>query len=209
MTPSSFAARRIGGLAIAIGGVTLIGIVSIILFFTFGGVFGPLNDLCNGVEAILTAVLAWRMYPWLRSHSQRLSLFTLVAAWAGAFIASIGSALVILGFTGWYLAALYTMVGYALVGLWLLSVNYAALQSFSWPRRLAQLGLATGVFMTVGFLAGPGIVGGVDAVDAAPWFVNVGQLGGLGWFLLYPIWCLWLGRLLLSQIVARPITTHS
>ncbi len=40
MTLSNFPARRIGKLAIAIGGATLIGIVSIILFFTVGGVCG-------------------------------------------------------------------------------------------------------------------------------------------------------------------------
>jgi hypothetical protein len=67
MTPSSFAACRIGGLAIASGSVTLLGIVTLMLFFAVGGVFGLLNDVCNAVEAILSAVLAWRMHSWLRS----------------------------------------------------------------------------------------------------------------------------------------------
>src|SRR6266498_5543567 len=86
-------------LAIAVGAMTLLGVVSIILFFTVGGVFGMLNDVCNGVEAILSALLVWRMHPWLRSHAPRLSRFSLIAAWVGALIASIGSALIILDFT--------------------------------------------------------------------------------------------------------------
>ena len=73
------------------------------------------------------------------------------------------------------------------------------LQSCSWPRRLAQLGLLTAACMAVGFLAGPGILGGVDDLDAAPWIVNSGLLGGLGWMFLYSFWRLWLGRVLVSN----------
>ncbi len=199
MTPSNFLTRSIGGLAIAIGGVTLLGTVSLILFFTIGGRFGTLNDLCNAVEAILSAVLAWRMYPWLRSHAPRLSGFALIAAWAGALIATIGSALIIFDVTGWYLAGLYTMLGYALVGMWLFALNLAAPRGFPWPRRLAQLGLLTAACIAIGFLSGPGILGSVDDVGAAPWFVNLGLLGSMGWMFLYPCWCLWLGRLLVSK----------
>jgi hypothetical protein len=199
MTSINFPTRAIGWLAITIGGVTFLGIASIILFFTVGGVFGALNDVCNGVEAILSAVLAWRMHRWLRSHAPRLSLFALITAWVGALIATIGSALIIRDVTGWYLAGLYTMFGYALIGVWLFGLNYAALQSFSWPRRLAQLGLLTAGCMAIGFLASPGILSGVDDTDAAPWFVNLGLLGSLGWMFLYPFWCMWLGRLLVSN----------
>lgn len=201
MTPSNLAARPIGWLAIAIGAVTLTGIVSIILFFSVGGIFGTLNDVCNGVEALLSAVLAWSLYPWLRSHASRLSRFTLIAASAGALIAVIGSALIIRDITGWYLAGLYTMFGYALFGVWLFALNWAALRSLWLQRRLAQLGMLTAVCMAIGFLAGPGILGGVDDTGAAPWYVNLGLLGSLGWMVLYPSWCFRLGRLLVPRSV--------
>lgn len=186
MTPSHFPARRIGGLALATSGVTLIGIVSIVLFFTVGGIFGTLNDLANVVEAILSAVLAWALYPVYHAHAPRLSRCTLITAWLGALIATIGSALIILDVTGWYLAGLYTMAGYALAGVWLFGLNHAALQSSLWPRRLAQLGQLTAVCMAIGFLSVPGILGGIDSVDTAMWFVSLGLLGSLGWLLLYP-----------------------
>jgi hypothetical protein len=207
MTPSNIPTRSIGGLAIAIGGVTVIGTVSLILFFAVGGSFGALNDVCNGVEAILSAVLAWALYRLYRAQSARLSLFALIAAWVGALIAVIGSALIIFDFTGWYLAGLYTMFGYALVGVWLFGLNAAALRSFSWPRRLVQLGLVTAACMAVGFLAGPGILGGLDDTDTAPWFVNVGLLGSLGWMFLYPCWCLWLGRMLVTNSATMDVAT--
>jgi len=207
MNASNFPTRSIGVLALAIGGVTLIGIVLLILFFTVGGGFGTLNDLCNAVEAILSAALAWNLYPWLRLHAPRLSGFALIAASLGALIAALGSALIIFDFTGWYLAGLYTMFGFALVGMWLFVLNIAVLRSFAWPRRLAQLGLLTAVCMAVGFLAGPGIPRGMDDPDAAPWFVNLGLLGSLGWMFLYPFWSLWLGRLLVSNS-ARTALRH-
>ncbi len=198
MAASTFPSRPIGWLVIAIGAVTLLGIVSIVLFFVAGGGFGTLNDMCNGVEAILSAVLAWALHPFYRAQSARLSGLALIAACVGALVATIGSVLVIFDFTGWYLAGVYTMFGYALVGVWLFGLNYATLRSFLWPRRLAQLGLLAAACMALGFLAGPGIPGGVDNADTAPWFVNLGLLGSLGWMFLYPFWCLGLGRLLIS-----------
>jgi hypothetical protein len=209
MAASTFPSRLIGWLAITIGAVTLLGVVSIVLLFSVGGIFGLLNDVCNGVEAILSALLAWIFYSSYRAQPARSSDFTLIAAWVGALIAVIGSALIIFDFTGWYLAGLYTMFGYALFGLWLFGLNYAALLSLPWPRRLAQLGLLTAACMAIGFLAGPGILGSVDDAEAAPWFVNVGLLGSLGWMFLYPCWCLWLGRLLVTNSRTMHVATRA
>jgi len=209
MAASNFPSRTIGWLLIIIGGVTFLGVVSLILFFTVGGVFGLLNDLSNGAEAILSAMLAWALYPLCRAQASRLSRFMLIAAWVGALIATIGSALIIRDVTGWYLAGLYTMFGFALFGVWLFGLNYAALRSFRLPRRLAQCGLVTAGCMTIGFLAGPGILGGVADMDAAPWFVNLGLLGSLGWMFLYPFWCLWLGRLLVSNSVTMQVASQA
>jgi hypothetical protein len=186
----------------------LLGIVSLILFFIVGGSFGALNDLCNAVEAILSAALAWSLFSWLRSHAPRLSGFAQITALVGALIAAIGSVLIIFDVTGWYLAGLYSMFGFALVGVWLFILNITAPRSSWWPRRLAQLGLATAACMAIGFLAGPGILAGVDDTDAAPWLVNLGLLGSLGWMFLYPFWCIWLGRLLVSNSATIGVATQ-
>jgi hypothetical protein len=209
MAVSTFPSRPIGWLAIAIGAVTILGIVTLSLFFVVGGAFGLLNDLANAVEAILSAALVWRMHSWLRPHAPRSSRFTLIAASVGALTAVVGSTLIIFDFTGWYLAGLYTMFGYALFGVWLFGLNYAMLQSFLGPRRLAQLGLLTAGCMAIGFLAGLGMLGGLDDADTAPWFVNLGLLGSLGWMFLYPCWCLWLGRLLVAKSVTTPLATQT
>jgi hypothetical protein len=204
MTANNLPSRTLGWVAIAIGGVTLIGVVSLILFFTIGAFFGTLSDLCIALEAVLSALLAWMLYPAHRAYSPRLSRFLLTAALVGALVAFIGSAFVIFDITGWFLAGLMNFFGYALVGLWLLGLNYYFVQrrDIRWPPRFVQLGLVSGAIMAIGLLTGPGIVGRVDDPELAPWFVSGAQVASLGWLLLYPIWSIWLGRLFLTNRLA-------
>jgi hypothetical protein len=199
MTANNFPSRTPGWLAIAIGAVALVGVVSLILFFTFGSLFGTLNDLCIAIEAILSALLAWVLYPAHQALSPRLSQFMLAAALAGALVAFIGSAFIIFDITGWFLAGLMNFFGFALFGLWLLSFNYLARRMDRWPRRLVQFGLVSGASMAIGLLTGPGIFGRVDNPELAPWFWYVAPVASLGWLLLYPIWSFWLGRLILMN----------
>ncbi len=200
MTANNFPSRTLGWVANALGGLTLIGVVSLILFFTAGAFFGTLSDLCIALEAILSALLAWMFYPAHRAYSPRLSRFLLTAALVGALVAFIGSAFVIFEVTGWFLAGLMNFFGYALVGLWLLGLNYIFAQRRNrWPRRLVRFGLVSGAIMAIGLLTGPGIVGRIDDPELAPWFVSGAQVASLGWLLLYPIWSIWLGRLLLTN----------
>jgi hypothetical protein len=97
--------------------------------------------------------------------------------------------------------------GYGLVGLWLLGMNYLARRMDRWSRRLVQFGLVSGASMAIGLLTGPGIVGRVDDPDLAPWFIYVAPVASLGWLLLYPIWSIWLGRLLLSNRLTVQVAT--
>jgi hypothetical protein len=159
----------------------------------FGGLFGPLNDVCNGVMAVLTAVLAWRLRDRNTLPAGPRQAAPGVAA-AGAVIAVAGSALVIFRVTGWYLAGQVTAFGYALIGVWLVSASRAAERTLAWPRRLARLGQAAGGLMMLGFLTGPGILRGVDSMENAPWWVSLGLLGALGWLVLLPVWALYFAR---------------
>ncbi len=71
MTANNSPSRTLGWLAIAIGGVSLIGDISLILFFTIGSFFGTFNDLCIAFAAILSALLAWMLFPAHRALSPR------------------------------------------------------------------------------------------------------------------------------------------
>jgi hypothetical protein len=140
------------------------------------------------------------LYPQYHAQSPLFSQVALVVALVGALVVAVGAVLVISGIRGWFLAGLYMAVGNALIGLWLLGLNYSAQHTHSWSHSLVIFGIVTGIIMALGLVAIPGILRGIDAWDTAPWYVNyVGQAGALGWLVLYPIWCIWLGRILLLK----------
>jgi hypothetical protein len=91
-------------------------------------------------------------------------------------------------------------VGNALIGLWLLGLSYSVWQSNSWPHGLVIFGPVNGLIMALGLVAIPGIFSKIDSWESAPWYINyIGQAGGLGWLILYPIWCILLGRIFLVK----------
>jgi hypothetical protein len=201
---STSSSEIIGRVAILTAVVAIVGLVFIALFYGLidrgGRPFGTLNDGCVALGGLLSGLLVWRFHPLYRSHAPRASQFALASGLIGAALAPLGSCLVIFDITGWFLAGLVTTFGYALIGLWLLGLNNAALRWLAFPRGLAQFGRIAGAMMALGILAGPGILARTDAMESAPWFVLVALfVGGLGWNILYTIWCLWLGRLLLSK----------
>jgi hypothetical protein len=194
----------IGFVAMAIAIVAIIGLIFITLFYSLsGGVgdpFGAYNDICVGLGGILSGVLALLIYPTHRAYTSRASWFALLCGCIGAIVAPLGSALVYFSYTGWFLAGLVTTFGYALIGIWFLRLNNSALHWASFPRSLAKFGLVTSWVMIVGILAGPGILARIDHVDAAQWYVLTALIvGGMGWNLLYTVWCIWLSHLLLSK----------
>jgi hypothetical protein len=194
MVGSSFASTTNSPVVLAAGIFGLLGLVFLILFFTVGQPFGTLNDICIGVVAILSAVIAWKTYPAYHTQAPLLSLAGMLFVCFGALIVVAGSVLVIFGFTGWFLAGLYMAAGYGLIGLWLLGLNYTASRGYGWPHNLIILGLLSGVVMALGLTTIPGIVRGIDSMESAPWVVSyICQAGALGYLLLYPIWCVLMG----------------
>lgn len=193
--PANNLSSTVGWVAIATGIIDLLGLVFIILFFTVGEPFGSLNDICNGLTAIATAVLAWLIYSELRTLSTPMLIIVLL----GAIVAVLGSVLVIFQLTSWYLAGLYTSLGFALIGVCLLAFNYTAQQSNALPQNLAVFGMIVAALMVIGFVAIPGIIGRVDAMENAPWHTYVALVSGLGYLILYPFWCIFLGRTILPS----------
>jgi hypothetical protein len=200
MTTSNFSSFMIGWVAMVTGIVGLLALAFLILFFTIGQPFGTFNDICIGLAAILSALLAWMLYPYYHTQSPLLSQVALFVAVIGALVVAAGSVLVIFGITGYFLSGLYMAAGNALIGLWLLGLNYSVQHSNPWSHGLIISGIVVGVFMALGLATIPGIINGIDTWEPAPWYViYVGQAGGLGWLVLYPIWCILLGRIFLLK----------
>jgi len=182
----------LGRLALLTAVVTWLGVLSLIIFFGVGGEpFGFINDVANGLVGLLSMALAWLWIPNLRT---RWSTLGIGAATLGALIMVVGSILIILDITGWYLAGLVSSVGSAFIGIWLLVSNRIHRQAAELPRGMIMLGVTSAIFMIIGLLALPGVLAGVDDPQLAPWYVNAGLLSWLGTYLLYPAWCLWLSR---------------
>jgi hypothetical protein len=189
-----------------IGLTGLIGIVTISLYYIVRGPFGTLNDVNNGLMAVLTAIRATGLHARLAADAPRPALAALAAAWLGAAVAVAGSVLVIFGYTGWYLAGLVTALGYAFIGLWVFVASRWAARTGAWPRRPAQWGQVLGLLMALGLLALPGILARVDTATQAPWWAHLGLAASLSWFGLYPLWCLWLAsRPRARRLVSRKV----
>jgi hypothetical protein len=190
----------IGWVATTTGIVGLLGFAFIILFFTVGQPFGTLNDICIGLMAILSMVLVWMLYPRHHAQSPLLSQVAFVIAIFGALVVVVGSVLAITGAKGWFLSGLYMAAGNAMIGLWLLALNYSALRGNLLPDGLVVFGLICGIILALGLVAIPGIFRGIDMQEyKVTLFNSIWWASSLGYLVLYPIWNILLGRILLLK----------
>ena len=181
--------REAGTLALAVGVVAASSALSLATFFAIQGPFGTINDIGNGATGVLSACLAWRLRERLTGRIRDVALG---AALVGAAITVVGSALVVSGTTGFFLAGLVSSVGFAGIGAWLVALN-RSVGTEGWSRRLRTLGVAAGGLMALGIAAAPGIALRIDDMATAPAWIWIGQLAWLGVFVVYPAWAVWLG----------------
>ena len=177
--------------AVATAVVSLLAVLSLIIFYAVGGPFGFINDVANGLIGLLSLALAWL---WVRNRRGGWTTLAIAFASLGAIVMVLGSLLIILDITGWYLAGLVSSVGSALIGIWLLIANRLHRSAPELPRGLLLLGMTTGIFMIIGWLALAGVITRIDDPQLAPLYVNAGLLNWMGTYLLYPVWCVWLSR---------------
>lgn len=195
MQTNQFPDRLTGNIAFTIAAVMVLVIFFFALFAAFGEPFGSVNDISIGVAALLSGLLASRLFASHGSTSPALALVALVFAWAGAVIVWVGSYLVVSGTTGYFLASLVTTFGYALIGLWLLIITLSGHVALVPTPTARRLPLLASLLMVIGFLVLPGIVSQMDDPNTASLLVNVvPPITWLGGFLAYPIWAFIFGR---------------
>ena len=200
MFSNHFSTATIGRVALGTGIAGLLGLAFIILFFTLGQPFGTLNDICIGLTGILSAVLIWMLFPRQFTQSPLLSQVALVIAMFGVLLILVGSALAISGVKGWFLSGHYMAAGNAMIGLWLLGLNYPALRDISLPHSLVIFGLISGAILALGLVTIPGIFRGIDTQEyELTIFNSIWWASSLGYLALYPTWCVLLGRVLLLK----------
>jgi len=198
---NGFVSKMTGWLALWLGVVGLLATVSLLLFFVGPDTLsltGALSDLLNSVVGFLSAVLASVLYLALRRLMPRLSLVLVIGAWAGAIAIAFGSWLILTGRSGVELSSYYSFVGNGLIGVWLWVLNRSTRREGVWPRNLSLLGLIAAAFLMVGLLGLYGVLLQLDGNDFPPLVLAAG-ISYLGIAVLYPIWCLLLGRWILVR----------
>jgi hypothetical protein len=172
-------------MAIAIAAVA--SIVTLILLYSGLPFFGPVNDLINAVSGILIAGFVWQFYAILREKSPTIAILLMLIAWAGAIMIIGNSILVAFGRLDWKQGGLFTIVGYALIGIWFIGMLLITKEQAFLNPGLTKFGLIAGICMLFGFLAGP-LLAEKLAIAFTPlvWIAYAGA--GAGW-IMFPLWC--------------------
>jgi len=199
MTTSTFSPSVVGWTAIATGVIAILAVIFLTLMATVNSSFGKVNDVFNSLIGISSVVLAWMLYAEHHARSPLMSQIGLFLAVVGVIFTIIGSVLIIFGYTDFVLAGWYTGIGNALIGLWLAAFCYSMLGSGALPHNQVVFGIIVGAFMAVGLIGIPGIFAGIDSMESMPWYLYVAFFGYLGTYILYPIWTIWVGRILLAK----------
>lgn len=175
--------RDTSRLALATGIVAVGSAACLATYLAVQGPFGTINDIGSAAAGILSGCLAWRLR---REGSGPTDAFV-AAALAGAALTVVGSALVVSGTTGFFLAGLVSSVGFAGIGAWLVALSRGSM-AITWSPGLRMLGLAAGALMGLGVVMIPGVLQRLDDMPTAPAWVWIGSVGWLGTYVAYPAW---------------------
>ena len=181
-----------GSLAIALAAVIVVTVISLVLLFTVGGIFGPVNDVGNALIGILSAALALLLVT-------QAGGWGVVAAFAGAALIVGGSWLVLSGATTFVLAGFVATIGFGLIGIWLAVILWGS-NADAWFGPMLGIARVAAVAMVVGGLVAiPGALLQVDAYDTMPGWLWLFALGWIGVYVLYPVGLFGMGRRLLGS----------
>jgi hypothetical protein len=163
-----------------------------ILFFSIGKPFGKINDISSVFQVLLMVPLTILFFQLLPSNARTLGLLAATIGISGMLVSAFGQSLLVFGRIDFQGSRKFFPAG-AAIGIWLIATCSLAAANGLLPHPLAWVGILAGagyIATVVGFLWG-----GQQNV-----LFYIGALVlGIG----YPIWAIWLGRLLWSGILAR------
>jgi hypothetical protein len=164
---------------------TILTFITGILFFTVNGPFGKINDIASVFQVLFMIPLAFALYRILPAGTRTLGLIPALIGIGGMLFAAYGQVLLVFGKIDFQGSMKYFPAG-AAIGIWLVATCSFALSYNLFPTGLARTGIVAGVSYIVIVLA----------------FLIKGQqnmvfyFGGLVLGISYPIWAIWLGRLI-------------
>jgi hypothetical protein len=158
-----------------------------ILFFTVGGPFGKINDIFSVLQVLFMVPLAILFVQVLAPDKPVLAIMAAAVGIVGMLAVAYGQSLLVLGRIDFEGSLRYFPAGGA-IGLWLAAVSLMAAQAGEMPELLVWLGVLAGA----GYLAT--VIGFLMGGQEHPVFYIGGVVLGVG----YPIWAIWLGRLIFA-----------
>jgi MFS family permease len=181
--------RYAGWSAFASAIATILGLVTLIMFFTLGQPWGTINDLTSILLALSILPVLLVLHRLHRRDAPILSLATFVLGLLAMLVAAAFQTLLVFRVFAYEQTALVVPGAFAVFGATLMVYNTLARASGSLSRKLAWLGMIAGagyVLVIAGLILG----GQQSPITAA---------GGLIAVVCYPIWAIWFGRLLLLR----------
>ena len=177
-----------GWAAILSAVATLLTLITGILFFSAGGLFGPINDAASVIQMLLMLPVAAALYLLTRHDATALALLAAAIGVAGMLIAAVLQALLVFRVVEYEQTTAATLFAGGAVGVWLVLANLLAVAAGSLPGGLVLTGVVAGagyVLLVIGFRPGG---------QVHPLFYVGSGLAVIG----YTLWGAWVGFLFLS-----------
>ena len=186
ISPAS--ARLAGRLAYVAAAATLLGFITLMIFFAGVEPFGPLNDILSVVLSVVTIPLVLALHALHRSHSPAVSVLALVVGIFGLLLTTVVQSLLIVGVIPFAVAGVRSTAGFSLFGASLAVYCALSLLKKVLPQRLAVFGVVAGLgyaLLIVGFCLG----GPTHPLTA---------ISGLLALVFFTLWTIGFGRQLLA-----------
>ena len=177
--------RLVGWSAYVSAAATIIGAVTLVIFFSVGDPFGIMNDISSVIIGLTGIVILFALYQLHRSIAPVMSLVAFVIGALAMLTAAVLQMLLVAIRMDFGVITTYM---FGVFGASLIIYGYLVLVNETLPRALGWWGIVAGlgyVLVVTGF-----IVSGPNH--------PLTYVGGLVSVIAYPTWAIWLGRVLLK-----------
>lgn len=177
--------RLAGWCAFISAAATVVGFVTLILFFSVGGPFGLINDLSSILGALVLLPILLALYRLVRAANPRAAFAAYGAGTGAMLFAALWQTLFVLRVIPLSATLASVPIAFGVLGLCIAVDSWLAQRIAAMPSKLAWLGIASGVAYVVviaGFIVGGQnhpltIVAGLAAVILNPIFmIGLGRL---------------------------------
>lgn len=182
----SFLFRLAGWSAYLSAAATIIGAVTLVIFFSVGDPFGIMNDISSVIIGLTGIIILFALYQLHRIVAPVMSLVAFVIGALAMLTAAVLQTLLVAIRMDFGVITTYM---FGVFGASLMIYGYLVLVNATLPRALGWWGIVAGlgyVLVVTGF-----IVSGPNH--------PLTYIGGLTSVIAYPTWAIWLGRVLLKS----------